>query len=78
MFLKGWLWGRRRFGAKPIVDSVVLPAHARTSCLEFKLYNANSDSDIHDSRLLASTNPEEFEECMLSNCIECGFVTPCF
>ena len=63
---------------KPVVESVILPAHAKSSCIEFRPFNDGTDSDIYKSCILASTDPEEFEDCMLSNCIEGGFNTPCF
>jgi hypothetical protein len=76
--LKGLAAGAPIIWVKPAVESMVLPAHARSSCGEFRPYNESADSDIYKSCILASTDSEQFEECMLSNCIEGGFNTPCF
>ena len=76
--LKGLAVGAPLVWVKPAVNSIVLPAHARSSCVEFRLYNEGADSDIYKSCILASTDPEQFEECMISNCIDGGFSAPCF
>ena len=57
----------------PVVSSVVLPAHATTSCGELVLYD-NQNTEHRDIFKACGVPPtcEEFLACMAESCIDLG------
>ena len=59
----------------PVVESVILPAHAGGSCAELKKYDGDNPDHVERNKFCSEGNVVEcqrFIDCMLAACIDTG------